>query len=520
MKRPSLTLDKTAVLDWLLRHGDKIVLAVVTLASLRFAWAGVEAFRSGGTRDDERPAAITRLATEAEQHIGREKRLPAGEVPARRPLAATVDPWRKPAFASDAPGRGLSQQMFPEFGKRTQPQVLPIEDLQAVAGIAVVATKPAAGKPRKPDEQPAGVVGKLTPYVIVTGLVPVARQEAEYRSRFSAVGFQDKDRDTPVWVAYKIERAEVGPQGPGDWKTVLTGAAGFDPAKNREWEPLPADERTAGLSLGPTERTPAFCGPLPRLAEGAWGREAVHPSLADRAADPPNQRMLRYFDDDVQPTVTYTYRVTHALANPNYNDPKKPESAIPSQDLEDPEVVKSPFLVSPMSMASRPVTVPVPTRILADVLRRDQRPEIKEWKPGWLEIMILGPGGSGRARALRSLVIEPGGAANVDQKWSESKHPKPAMRRSKGENIVTDQLLVDARGSQTEDKGIIQEPFELLFRRPDGGFEWVTAADSESLIERHRDTLQAAEEPKPEQPTDKPPDKNNDPFATPTGKKK
>jgi hypothetical protein len=41
------------------------------------------------------------------------------------------------------------------------------------------------------------------------------------------------------------------------------------------------------------------------------------------------------------------------------------------------------------------------------------------------------------------------------------------------------------------------EPLEMLFLRADGGFELVTAADSQSSIERFEATLPAVEDPKP-----------------------
>jgi hypothetical protein len=323
---------------------------------------------------------------------------------------------------------------------------------------------------------------------VVTGLVPVSKQEAEFKRRFSAVGFQDPTRDAPVWGAYQIERAEVGPKGVGDWKVVMTGKPGVDPRKDRDWEAA-ADEGLAEFTLGPAAGTPVYCGPIPRLVEGAWAADALHPRLAAaRQGTAAEYKLLRFFDADVQPTVSYAYRVKHVVVNPNYNDPARPEAAIPPQDLEDPELAKAAVLFSPLSNESRPVTVPVPTRILVETLRKVERSEIRNWKPGWVEIMILGPGKRGRARALRSLVTEPGGMANVDEKLADAKNPKPENRRSKGEDIVTDQILLDVRGQQ-EDKAGIQEPFEILLRRPDGGFERVSAVDSESLVDRYRDTL-------------------------------
>lgn len=522
MKAPGFAIDKKTLLDWLLRYGDKLALALLIIAALRLAWGGIEAFRAGGTSDTERPDAIAALAEKARVHIDREKKPPAGELPKRESLTALINAWREPTIGGDATVTSIREPLFPDFSRRTKPDVLPIEDLRASAGIHVVATKPPAGGVRKPDEEAGGPGGKLTPYVVVTGLVPVSKQEAEYKRRFSAVGFQDPTRDTPVWGAYQIERAEVGANGVGEWKVVMTGKPGADPLRDRDWEAA-VEEGIGEVTLAPSQRTPVYCGPIPRLTEGAWGSDAMHPRFADgRPETRSDYKLLRFFDGDVQPTLSYVYRVKHVLMNPNYNDPARPEAAIPPQDLEDPELAKAIMLFSPLSNESSPVTVPVPTRILVESLRKTDRSEIRNWKPGWVEIMILGPGKRGRARALRSLVTEPGGMANVDEKFADAKNPKPENRRSKGEDIVTDQLLVDVRGSQQEDKNRFQEPFEILLRRPDGGFERITAVDSESLVDRYRDTLpkddEKPDEPKAgtaDQPAKKPED---DPFSKPKKK--
>ena len=38
MKAPSFALDKKTLLDWLLRYGDKLALALLILTALRLAW--------------------------------------------------------------------------------------------------------------------------------------------------------------------------------------------------------------------------------------------------------------------------------------------------------------------------------------------------------------------------------------------------------------------------------------------------------------------------------------------------
>jgi hypothetical protein len=90
--------------------------------------------------------------------------------------------------------------------------------------------------------------------------------------------------------------------------------------------------------------------------------------------------------------------------------------------------------------------------------------------------------------ALRSTVISPGGSANVDPRLN-----RPADIRHFGEPVTTDRLLVDVRGAQEERSDsrstMPAEPLEMLFLRPDGRFDIVTAAESERLIRKYRSTL-------------------------------
>ena len=153
-------------------------------------------------------------------------------------------------------------------------------------------------------------------------------------------------------------------------------------------------------------------------------------------------------------------------------------------------------LNAPTSNATAAVTVPGLTTLLVRTLRK---PEMKRLKTGLVEILVLGENLQTGNFSLRSLVTELGGIINVDRRLN-----RPAEVRTRGEDIATDRVFVDMRGRQDEREDTRTakptpppEPLEMLFLRADGGFELVTAADSQSSIERFEATLPAVEDPKP-----------------------
>lgn len=554
MKRPSIRFDKEAVIDFLLRHGEKFVVAVIALAALGLAWGGVDAIQSKSASEQQSPRAIERTAADAAEHIDREKAAPATERRSGPPLSAAIDPWRDPTVAEPPALALLDRPMFEEFAKRTQPDVFPIEDLRAVAGLAVLPAKqaaapaaaepqPARAKPRRRDQEqgageqpfdlgggaPAAVDqarGRIMPYVVVTGLIPVAKQAAEYERRFESVGFKDPKRDAPLWADWSIERTTVG--GGGDrWDRLdLTEAgrrwqaewAGVAPELVPDTFLLPA-----ALDKRNPKTTPPYCGVLPQLLKGSWTVVGVHPWVMDQVrrqknpgpaaaapepanADPANvfagegepprpetavaaapgdalveYSMFRFIDTAVEPGRAYRYRVRFELWNPNYK--------IASQHLTQAALAQEMKLPSPPSNETQPVSVPDSTNTLVAMLRKA---DMKKLKPGWFELLVLAPSAKTGDYALRGLVTEPGGLVNIDDKLN-----KPGDRRTRGEEIRTDRVVVDVRGRQ-EDRADVKskrppEPFELLCLRPDGGFEFVSAADSEAVIAEHAATLPAGE---------------------------
>jgi hypothetical protein len=576
MKRPSISFDKEAIVDFLLRHGEKFVVSLVALLALGLAWGGLDAMTSKAASEQQSPQAIERNAEEAARHIEQEKTAPATEKRSAGPLAKAIDPWRNPDVAEPPSLALLDRPLFEESAKRSQPDVYPIEDLRAVAGLAVLpvkaATEPPPGQRPRPrgEPEPAGgersplepgpglfgpagpqpvagdqFRGRIVPYVVVTGLIPVSRQTAEYRRRFEGVGFQDARRDAPLWADWVIERTVVAAGGER-WEKIDLVDAGRRAVA--DWtgaapERLPESLLLGGLDKRNPKTTPPYCGPLPLLLKGSWGISGVHPWVLDQmrrqqqpagaapeqpavepgvepgtdvfgdnqaapGAGPPTGavapgqpvaggpldpgatggefRMFRFIDTAVEPGKSYRYRVRHELWNPNYK--------VPTQHLEKAALAQEMKLPSPSSKETPAVTVPDSTTTLVGMLRKA---DMKKFKPGYFELLVLGPSKETGDYKLRGLITEAGGLVNVDGRLN-----KPGDRRTRGEEITTDRVVVDMRGRQEERSEAKTprppEPFEVLCLRPDGGFEFVSAADSEATLSEHAATLPAAEGGKPE----------------------
>lgn len=606
MKRPNISFDKDAIVDFLVRHGEKILAAFFALFACSLAWGGISAARLRPPGKDKQPPAIMQQADLAAQNIETAKHPPVDALK-KAELPALIEPWRAPELA-DPPAVALwNRPLFDEKAKRTKPAILPIDDLRAVAGIAVLPLKndPAAmpGRnaadldappnasepPRKPKQraglgrgnqrdadpnaaplppaapQPiAGPKVRLVPYCIVTGLIPLMKQSAEYRQRFETAGLRDPKRDVPLWSDYLVERTVVSPDGREDWKRIDVKAATRQAQK--EWTGIQAEQVPPEFLLA-AERNPGaaagsgYCAALPQLAGEPWGPEAVHPWVVQQLkkiksereaaakaaaegtdttdagnqsvppdfqpaggvpappgpgpvpvaveAEGPEYRLFRFVDTAVEIGKTYRYRVRLSVWNPNYN--------LPAQHLSDAALAKEAKLPSPPSNATVAVQVPDTKTMLVRVLRKA---DTKRFKQGTVEVLVLGENPQDGNYSLRSLLTETGGLANVDSRLN-----RPGDLRTRGEDIVTENVLVDVRGKQedridgrTNKPTPPPEPFEMLFLHDDGTFEIASAADSQLLVGRHAATLPAAEEPKagrgdrPEPPQGGPANPFGNPF--------
>jgi len=567
MKLPGIRFDKEAIIGFLINHGEKIVGGSVGMIACFLVYGGIDAIRSQSVAKEQQPASIEAKSTSTAAYIESVKKPPANVLAKNVSLKKSIDSWREPKITPMPEVSLLNKPLFEERSKRTQPAVLPIENLRAVAGVVVLAAKdkdvappqpdrnadrdvepsptgkpprPRSGRGRAEKEEafppfglpPGGdpmgqnnaMRGRIAGYVIVTGLIPMAKQNGEYRQRFESAGFQDPKRDVPLWSDYLVERSETAAGEPDAWKKM--DLKQIAKQSQDEWAGTQENPPTRFLLPDSTAaaQTPAagspstlgntgssYCAPLPQLIAGeAWGTKAMHPwfisylkqkktasqdALGAAPPEPPqgssptNERieysLFRFVDMNVEPGKSYRYRVRLSVWNPNYN--------LAAQHLSESTLAKAAKLVSAPSNVSLPVVVPETTSMLVRSLRKES---MKRLKPGMIELLVLAPNRQTGNYSLRSLVTEVGGLANIDQSLN-----KPGDSRVRGEDIATNRVLVDMRGRQddrtdtrTKASPAPPEPFEMLFLRADGSFEKATTADSQVRINQYIGTLPPAEE--------------------------
>lgn len=328
-----------AILGFLLKHVEKFVVAVFAILGLWLTWGGVAATTNESVRAGLNVDDVEKLAVEAERHITAQRDAPTEWLAPPAAMAVAIDRWRHARPANPGPLSPLDRPLTGELAARTKPEVFPVEDLRAVACLAVLKPKPqeqpastpapqppvpnpnqpaaapgasaapgaAPGRRRKPatpepaSQEPSAPVqpaapreAVIRPFVVVTGLIPVQKQHDEYRLRYSQVRLRDPRRDAPWWCDYDIERLTVAPDKPEEWKPIDLGAARKlqeewfatpDPVR-REWKLSPLDD--GRNPKNDPETSPSLplplCGPLPPLkeTEEPWGRDAVHPWFLER----------------------------------------------------------------------------------------------------------------------------------------------------------------------------------------------------------------------------------------------
>lgn len=334
MKSPSFS--PAAAGEFFIHHGEKIVVAIVGMFTVLMLWWGVSASQSQAVDASRTPAAIFSLTQEADKAIVASERVAEGLVSPPAPLAPRLNPWRPGQVKlADAPSKSLvlNPPIGSELRKRTKPDVFPITDLRAVAGVAVFADAAAEARggmvrtrapefvpppqespPATPRRRPRGTdqpaegaetlvpeivpeivpdevitPGRIAPFIVVTGLIPSSKQQAEFESRYRNVSFREPKRDAPRWSEYRVERMKVSPVAPGNkpaWQVVpLVNVARFgaDGDEARSNPVAVGDQRLApetlppGFFLQPGEADLAYAVNLPERVDNGWGEEAIHP---------------------------------------------------------------------------------------------------------------------------------------------------------------------------------------------------------------------------------------------------
>jgi hypothetical protein len=360
MKKP--TFNPAALGDFFVRHAEKMLFALVGLLGLVMIWRGIDTVSSQAVDRSRTPDAVADLARQAAANIERSQQPPKGRLPDVPPLAPRVDPWRpqQVKIADPPTGGGMfDRPLFSELTKRTKPEVFPITDLQAVAGIAVLpdptavaggqqpaARQPDIAAPAEPEDPRRGArpprgrgrnrdqaegegifgggdlgrmagdlagpeeplpPGKITPFIVVTGLIPTARQQEEYANRFGSVSYRDPRRDSPRWGDYIVERTRVTEGASPRWERLKLvnverragdgGRPGVQDLGDRgtaaDGLPLAKEAISAGFLLQPDESEVDYAAALPARIDEPWGELAIHawfmPLVKEYLAGKPQQ---------------------------------------------------------------------------------------------------------------------------------------------------------------------------------------------------------------------------------------
>ena len=306
------------------------------------------------------------------------------------------------------------------------PVVLPVESLRVAHGMG-----------------PIRVNSNLTVarWNVVTGLVPVGRQEAELRRALDVAPDQPLADDGLEYFGFSIERADVTPLPDGsrpalNWESLDTPA----------WRPRTLDLREV---VAAEAVHPKLTNPLPPIEYLRWGEQVSHPRIAELVLEDHRRRaqrfrdrsadargigavLFRYFDLNVQLERTYCYRVSLRMANPHYlRDPAV---------LVNPATTDAPELASRWSASSDPIVTTQPFQLLAVPFTPSSIIQ-----DGAAHVILRGQQRGGLGRAIyKEFTVTRGTVANFPREVTTV--PGPDGQLDVEADFLTNQQVVDFMG--------------------------------------------------------------------------
>ena len=415
-----MKFDLASIKAWLFEHGEKLAFGTMVLVFLMFAYSALQREVLDPTKGETRLAEAARAVTD---HVSKSTWdvKNAGVQIVDYKERAKRDPVPEKEFAANKP---LAWPIFDPKGKRDDPEIYSIEEPRASAGVGTFALK-AAGAPAGAANVAAGGGGggggqrrrggvkpsnestlKSQAWTVVTALVPIEKQTAEYSRVFSHAMGESAERDMPRYARAIVERAEVDAKNPDklDWKPL-----GPLTVSQPDWEPG-GDEIVDAKFLDPN-----LTFRLGPLVDAGWDDSVTHPKIPPnwvtnvdeaaplaapaapvapeakpaaapaRAARTVSHKLLRVFDYSVVPNGRYRYRVKLELKNPNFGLNvkflKNPAAPLNSQELRtsekwsDPtDVVVVPSGFSVLAGAVEPKSEPVANLLVTALNRVDGIP--------------------------------------------------------------------------------------------------------------------------------------------------
>ena len=265
-----------AITNVVTQHVEKVILALACVLALVLIWGGIAT--SGGLDWD--PAKLVAESGSAEMNIESGEVGPDEDIDWTKTAAVLIGElkWAREKVPN-APyehAYNWTQTFFDDGSKRDVPPLFTVEGLRATAGRGAV-------RMNSPDETNAaeGVPGAGRGdtlgqrWVVLTGAIPVAKQEAAYKEAFKNA-YQDPIQDVPSYIYYRVERAEVALSGDAadlQWERLNVGWRGA--LKITKYWNSSQSEVVNGIFIAKRVDIPmAF--PLAPVTNYQWGPEIAH----------------------------------------------------------------------------------------------------------------------------------------------------------------------------------------------------------------------------------------------------
>jgi hypothetical protein len=406
--KPKLNLNVAGLKSAVLAHGEKVLFGAGFLALMLF---GYSAITRPSLPANLEPPKIADKVTTASRKIEE-----AHLTPSDKKIEERIYTTKVVVNPEIFKGNGVIDPQPEDRQKRDTPTLLAIEELRASGGRGLYSSaaapreRPASGRAVAVRPAAGTTTGKF--WAVVTGIVPVAKQEAEFAKALAAVsttgGAKEKDKDAPHYSVFRVERAVVTGESveklkwvvikpPADVKSWASKSGdvvdekfsdpiatmSLPPILNWKWDesvahppqiplnsrarqaleeetPIPSDEPEAEVEPA-AEEQPAFPGFNVEQPEKA--EPVVEQSIDEQK---PGVRLFRFFDLTVEPGKQYRYRVQFGLTNPN--------QGVEAKFLKDPESAKPSLLITPLSEPSPVVTIPFGEQIFAGPIDKANRP--------------------------------------------------------------------------------------------------------------------------------------------------
>lgn len=505
-----IRLDKDTIQEFLLDHAEKIVMGAVVACSLVIIYRGA-------TREtfSKTPADLSSRAQAADRRI---KETPGDsrltvinyeQIAKRNRVQVEVEPYK---FVTS-----WFSGIIDKAPLRQDPKVLLVQKLRGESGMGAF-------------ELEGNAKGGGQRWIVITGLVPIARQIEAFEEAFRNAEHRTAN-DAPAYRGFYVQRAEVPESGSGQelqWEEPIACSADRKAiegaGKTREGQEV-VDKKYVDAKL-------TF--PLGVLVSNqTWGAEVAHPpeiplvkekakaapakktapagkdsaapfgedidrekTTADNAADKeadkaPQHLLLRFFDFTVLPKKRYRYRVRLVLKNPNQH--------VDVKYLASAEYASKPILerAKDWSEPTEVIAVQPEVQILVRSEPLAKGPavpvRIRVWDPQ-----------TGRWRQTKKDLVRGQVADFVDM---VAVQPKAGKERTE---YFTGATAVDFTGGQRMFRSRQTQPIDLLMLEPDGSLVIHSELEDREAYQEEAEAPPEAGEEKEKQPTPKPKGKKDD----------